>query len=69
MGAWTIDDLYDICCTMKRVIEENDSLKRRNERLQTELNEYYERDRIAVENANKQIGLTFKAIIDSVTDK
>ena len=69
MGMWTIEDLYDMCCTMKRVIEENDSLKQRNERLQTELNEYYERDRIAVENANKQIGLTFKAIIDSVTDK
>ena len=64
MSRWTIDDLYDICCTMKRVIEENDELKLRNKKLKQELAEYHQRD-IDFLNTNQHfIGETLKAIID-----
>lgn len=64
MSKWTIDDLYDMCCTMKRVIEENDELKLRNKKLKQELAEYYQRD-IEFLNKNEHcVAETLKAIIN-----
>lgn len=64
MSKWTIDELYDMCCTMKRVIEENDELKLRNEKLKQELAEYHKRD-IEFLNKNQHcVAETLKVIIN-----